>query len=418
MVKGEVTLNTKTVLKYYWQNGLLHDLFGILPLNLCLGSVSISGYHEIWIALLRGARIVSAWKCLVLFGQFEIFLKRHNVIMHIIKAILLLYFLWHWTACLWFFINSQIEKEGALSWIEYHGLRTRPLKEQYLMSFYMVMNVVSSVGYGDMFAMNDLERLYIVFMINLGDALFALAFGLIAAISMHMSQSDEVQQFIKRMGQIDEFMTSFGIEEAQKKRVEQYFAYAYHQKTNSDMIVWADLLGYLPYCLLKEVIYYSSRDLLSPMFSQFRSENLIRELASALDNVIFLPGDYIIYKDDIGEEMYFIVEGKVFIIAADKHTVLNTLSTGRFFGEIAIFLETKRISYVQAETFCIISILRKADLDRIILSFPRVADEFKREAERRVKETRELEKNTVKSQNESSQNDTDLHEIYGTPDTS
>ena len=64
--------------------------------------------------------------------------------------------------------------------------------------------------------------------------------------------------------------------------------------------------------------------------------------------------------------MYFIVEGRVFIIAADKATVLNTLSKGRFFGEIAIFLETKRISFVQAETFCIISILRKADLDRII----------------------------------------------------
>lgn len=105
-------------------------------------------------------------------------------------------------------------------------------------------------------------------------------------------------------------------------------------------------MGYLPYNLLKEVIYYSSRDLLTPMFSQFKSENLIRELASALDNVIFLPGDYIIYKDDVGEEMYFIVEGRVLIIAADKVTVLNTLGKGRFFGEIAIFLETKRISFV------------------------------------------------------------------------
>ena len=43
------------------------------------------------------------------------------------------------------------------------------------------------------------------------------------------------------------------------------------------------------------------------MFSQFRSDNLIRELGSALDNLIYLPGDYIIHKDDIGEEMYFIV---------------------------------------------------------------------------------------------------------------
>jgi len=69
---------------------------------------------------------------------------------------------------------------------------------------------------------------------------------------------------------------------------------------------------------LKEVLYYNSRDLLTPMFYQFKSENLIRELASVLENTIFLPGDYIIHKGDIGNEMYFIVQGRVFIIAADK----------------------------------------------------------------------------------------------------
>ena len=47
------------------------------------------------------------------------------------------------------------------------------------------------------------------------------------------------------------------------------------------------------------------------MFKTFKSDNLIREISSVLTNVIFLPGDYIIYKDQIGEEMYFIVEGSV-----------------------------------------------------------------------------------------------------------
>ena len=105
---------------------------------------------------------------------------------------LLLYFLWHWTACLWYFINSNIEKDWDHCWMKDHGLQNKTIKDQYLMSFYFVMNVVSSVGYGDMYARNDLERMYIVFMIDLGDALFALAFGLIAAVSMHISQNSEV----------------------------------------------------------------------------------------------------------------------------------------------------------------------------------------------------------------------------------
>ena len=83
-------------------------------------------------------------------------------------------------------------------------------------------------------------------------------------------------------------------------------------------------------------------------------------------------------------------------------------------------METKRISFVQAETFCIISILRKADLDRIIQSFPRVAEEFKNEAERRVKETREIEKDHYKDMmsNKSVIDNVDLNEYYATPESS
>jgi len=54
------------------------------------------------------------------------------------------------------------------------------------------------------------------------------------------------------------------------------------------------MVNYLPYNLLKEVLYYNSRDLLTPMFSRFNSENLIRELVVVLENKVYLPADFII----------------------------------------------------------------------------------------------------------------------------
>ncbi len=47
-----------------------------------------------------------------------------------------------------------------------------------------------------MFPVTDTERIFFVLMINAGDVLFALAFGLIAQITMQMSQHDETQKFI------------------------------------------------------------------------------------------------------------------------------------------------------------------------------------------------------------------------------
>ena len=90
--------------------------------------------------------------------------------------------------------------------------------------------------------------------------------------------------------------------------------------------------------------------------------------------------------------MYFIVEGSVQIIAADKETVLKVLTKGNYFGEIAIFMHTKRISYVQAKSFVVVSVLRKQFLDDIILNFPEVAKRFSEEAEKRIQETKDLEK--------------------------
>ena len=76
------------------------------------------------------------------------------------------------------------------------------------------------------------------------------------------------------------------------------------------------------------------------------------------------------------------------------------MGKGRYFGEIAIFCESKRISFVQAETFCVVSVLHKKDIDRIVHAFPKLAVEFKSEAENRKKITQAIEKqNALRKKN-------------------
>jgi CRP-like cAMP-binding protein len=74
------------------------------------------------------------------------------------------------------------------------------------------------------------------------------------------------------------------------------------------------------------------------MFGEYKSENMIKKLSCVLQSVIYLPGDYIIYKGDSGDEMYFIAEGTVLVLSEDKQTALSTLGKGCYFGEIAMIL--------------------------------------------------------------------------------
>jgi hypothetical protein len=114
IVKGQETLNLNKVANYYWNNGMLIDLCGILPFNIILGRVTTLD-EQTWKVLLvlvtlRISRILSCWQAVMIFSQFEVYLKNHNVVMGMMKASMMLYFLGHWITCTWFFVNNVIEK--------------------------------------------------------------------------------------------------------------------------------------------------------------------------------------------------------------------------------------------------------------------------------------------------------------------
>lgn len=80
-------------------------------------------------------------------------------------------------------------------------------------------------------------------------------------------------------------------------------------------------------------------------------------LSRALTVRIFLPGDYIVKKDEDGKEMFFIIDGAVDVLSSDSQTVIRTLYPGNSFGEVALILGIKRIAHVKAKTFVLLSVL-------------------------------------------------------------
>jgi hypothetical protein len=108
MLKGTYTLQFRVVIKNYFNNGLLIDLMGILPFNCIFGRAKILD-PIVLITLLRVLRVIAVAKILFLFEKFEVFLKNLNVLIIVIKAIMILFLLLHWTSCAWGFINARIE---------------------------------------------------------------------------------------------------------------------------------------------------------------------------------------------------------------------------------------------------------------------------------------------------------------------
>lgn len=135
---------------------------------------------------------------------------------------------------------------------------------------------------------------------------------------------------------------------------------------------------------LARIKYVTSWNLVAkvPIFSNLDSGS-ISEIARLLVIRRFSKNQVILKKGDIGESMYFILEGEVSIDLKEKSKPV-ILKEGDFFGEIALLKETKRTATVKAIKRSEALELTKYDLRRLIQSRPDVIDSIEKIAKVRL----------------------------------
>ncbi|KAJ3249153.1 hypothetical protein HDU78_007115 [Chytriomyces hyalinus] len=100
-----------------------------------------------------------------------------------------------------------------------------------------------------------------------------------------------------------------------------------------------------------------------PLFSSF-PENVMEQVSLASYEQRRREGQVIIKKGEEGAEMFFIVSGTVAVVVDDKELAL--LTTPAFFGELGVLFPFERTATVIAKTDCVLAVVTKQKLDRII----------------------------------------------------
>jgi signal transduction histidine kinase len=97
-------------------------------------------------------------------------------------------------------------------------------------------------------------------------------------------------------------------------------------------------------------LQFEAKDFLRPILFGLTEEDL-DVLARAAVERVFAPGDVICREGELGDVMYFIVDGRVEIVkqvdeGSERH--LHYVGSGEYFGEIAILQEGPRVATVRA----------------------------------------------------------------------
>ncbi len=70
-----------------------------------------------------------------------------------------------------------------------------------------------------------------------------------------------------------------------------------------------------------------------PFFSD-GSDDFLGKICMNLRLGIYMPGDFIIRKGDVGRELFIVNKGEVHVLQNDTGAAIATLYAGSFFGEI------------------------------------------------------------------------------------
>mmetsp|Transcript_3596 Transcript_3596/g.5214 ORF Transcript_3596/g.5214 Transcript_3596/m.5214 type:complete len:819 (-) Transcript_3596:192-2648(-) len=183
--------------------------------------------------------------------------------------------------------------------------------------------------------------------------------------------------FQQRNDRVRHEMEYYAVPDELQAQVKAFYNYVWiHQRQYDDKIALlsddqmsTDLQRKLALHLYKDVVSHIS------FFSEI-DDLLLGEICLSLRTRIFLPKDMILFKGDMGKELFIIAKGVVEVLRDDlppskrfQHPPI-LLRKGSFFGEIALIMETQRTCSVQSKTICEVNVLEQETFDSILRAHP------------------------------------------------
>uniref|UniRef100_A0A8C1W4C9 Cyclic nucleotide gated channel subunit beta 1b n=1 Tax=Cyprinus carpio TaxID=7962 RepID=A0A8C1W4C9_CYPCA len=330
------------------------DVVSLLPLELLYFKTGIN-------PLLRLPRILK-------FMSFFEFNKRLEAILtnayvyRVIRTTTYLLYAVHCNACLYYW-GSSFEGLGFSEWT-YDGTGN-----SYFRCYYFAVKTLLTIG-----GLPEPTTLFeIVFqLINyfIGVFVFSIMIGQMrdvvgAATAAQTNYRACVDNTVK-------YMASYRIPKDVQNRVKTWYSYTWQSQGILDE---QELLDQLPDKMRLDIAVDVSYNIISkvPLF-QGCDRQMIFDMLKSLRSVVYLPGDYVCKKDEVGREMYIIKAGEVQVVGGpDGKTVFVTLKAGAVFGEVSLLAVgggNRRTANVVARGFSNLLILTKRDLNEIMVHYP------------------------------------------------
>jgi len=124
-----------------------------------------------------------------------------------------------------------------------------------------------------------------------------------------------------------------------------------------------------------------------PFFMGLAADTLFA-ISAKLHKVHFEHGEVVFVEGSLGDSMYLIESGQVKVSVntevGQQERIINYLGPGNFFGEMALLLDQRRSATLTVTIDADFWMLRKADMDELLVDHPEIALQITKELSRRL----------------------------------
>lgn len=338
---GVLVTEREKIRKNYKENQMFMDALSCFPLE------AICFFNGIkYIFFFRLIHMIRIYRLPYYFSKIDHYLNLWKVRISAASSLLLRMFLFyilvnHWCACMWFVIHRYLEREVQFTWattdcpgdegniclaewneeLGIHNVCNSSISKCYIRSFYFVITTISTVGYGDISPVTEVETLWENTVILIGACFMA---GVIGGFTAFLSQNDDSgsNAFKSKLKQVHQYMKYRKLPRQLRSEI---IIYHKHKWKHHQVLDVQTVLGILSAPLRMDLSYAVYKNVIdtTPVLKSY-SQIVQKRITNAFKLQMSPAGSNIYMVGDIGWDIYFIGSGLIQISLPSDLTVLDT----------------------------------------------------------------------------------------------
>lgn len=293
----------------YLKSRFLLDLLGCLPWDAIYkasGSKELVRYM-LWIRLSRAVRVTE------FFEKMEKDTRINYLFTRIIKLFVVELYCTHTAACIFYFLATTLPpSEEGYTWIgslqlgdySYANFRHIDLWTRYITALYFAVVTMATVGYGEIHAVNTREMIFVMMYVSLDMILGAYLLGNMTALIVKGSKTE---RFRDKMAELIKYMNRNKLGKNITKEIKGHVRLQY-ESSYTDAAALQDLPLALRAKISSKLYEPYIREV--PLFKDC-SDGFIKKVAIGVHEEFFLPGEVIVEEGSVGDQLYFLCDGKL-----------------------------------------------------------------------------------------------------------